>query len=80
MSLGTQFVQILDAALTKALRTDPAKLAEWDNVKRITIKGVPNTGFISTLAFVTPVAAVTPIASPPATQPGSLPAPNAKAA
>ena len=80
LSLGTQFVQILDAALTKALRTDPAKLAEWDNVKRITIKGVPTTGFITPLAFVTPVAAVTPIASPPATQPGSLPAPTAKAA
>jgi hypothetical protein len=39
---GHQYVVFLDAALTKVLRTDPAKLAEWKNTKRVTIKGVPH--------------------------------------
>lgn len=79
--LGTQLVQIIDAALTKALRTDPAKLAEWRNAKRITQVGVGNAGTLTTPTSVTtaPVAATT-IASPPSTQPGSVPAPVVQAA
>jgi hypothetical protein len=81
LSLGTRFVQILDAALTKALRTNPAKLVEWRNAKRITMVGVTSTGILTTptLVATAPVAATT-IASPPATQPGSIPKPTAKAA
>ena len=80
LSLGKQVVQILDSALTKALRTDPAKLAEWKNVKRTTIKGVSNTGTIAAPAFATPVTSVTPITSPPTTVPVSVPEPTTKAA
>ena len=81
LSLGTRFVQILDAALTKALRTDPAKLAEWKNAKRITRVGVGTAGIRTTPALVAtaPVAATT-IASSLATKPASVPEPEAKAA
>ena len=81
LSLGTQFVQILDAALTKALRTNPAKLVEWKNAKRITMVGVTSTGILTTptLVATAPVAATT-IASSPATVPVSVPEPTAKAA
>ena len=81
LSLGTRFVQILDAALTKALRTNPAKLAEWKNAKRVTLVGVGTAGILTTPALVAtaPVAAAT-IASVPATKPASVPEPDVKAA
>jgi hypothetical protein len=44
IALGHQYVVLMDAALTKALKNDPAKLAEWKHAKRVTIKGVPHTG------------------------------------
>jgi hypothetical protein len=39
--LGMQYVQFMDAALTMALRDDPARLAEWQSAKRIVLKAVP---------------------------------------
>jgi hypothetical protein len=81
LGVGTRLVLILDAALTKALRTDSVTLAEWRNAKRVTLVGVTSTGILTTPTLVTtaPVAAST-IASPPATQPVSVPEPDAKAA
>jgi hypothetical protein len=42
--LGLQYVNIMDAALTKALKHDPARLAEWKSAKRVTVKGTPTAG------------------------------------
>lgn len=53
VSLGHKYVKIMDAAISKALRADSAKLAQWKNATRVTIKGVTTT----------PVVAI-PIASP----------------
>jgi len=36
LSLGRQCVQIMDAVITKALRGEPARLAEWKHVRRVT--------------------------------------------
>jgi hypothetical protein len=60
-SLGLRYVQIMDAALTTALRHDPAKLAEWKNAKRVTLKGVPTTAPATTIAplAVAPAGAAT---------------------
>ena len=72
---------LCDAALTKALRTDSVKLAEWRNAKRVTQVPVATAGVLTTPTPVAtaPVAART-IASPPATPPVSSPEPDAKAA
>ena len=57
----------MDAALTKALRNDPARLAGWRNAKRITAKGVQQ-------ALAAPI-------SPASVQvPAVTPAPGAMAA
>jgi hypothetical protein len=48
LGLGKQYVQIMDAALTKALKSDPAKLAEWKNARRVTIKGVTTPALVVT--------------------------------
>ncbi len=48
ISLAQQYVKIMDAALSKALRSNPAKLAEWKNAKRVTLKGVHSTPVVAT--------------------------------
>jgi hypothetical protein len=47
LSLGQQYVQIMDAALTKALRDDHARLAEWKHARRVTVKGTPAMELVS---------------------------------
>ena len=42
-NIAVQYVQIMDAALTKALKSDAPKLAEWKHAKRVTLVGV-NSG------------------------------------
>lgn len=70
---GVQYVHIMDAALTKTLKSDPAKLAQWKTAKRTTTKGVTNSN--SNSATASPVAQPTltlatpaPVTPPPTTQ------------
>src|SRR5436305_4500417 len=39
-ALGRRTVQIIDALVTRQLRKDPSQLAEWKQLKRVTVKGV----------------------------------------
>lgn len=91
IALGHQYVSIMDAALTKTLKTDSAKLVEWRNSKRVTTKAVSTADFTSattsistatraTPTLVTHTAASTPLPSTPATMPAGIPEPDAKAA
>jgi hypothetical protein len=48
LSLGRQYVQIMDAALTKALKDEPARLVEWKHARRVTLKGTPVVDIITT--------------------------------
>lgn len=43
VDLALQYVHIMDAALTKALKSNAPKLAEWKHAKRVTLVGV-NSG------------------------------------
>ena len=47
IALGMQFVKMIDVTLTKALRNDPAKLAEWKSVKRVV--GLPKKSPVATV-------------------------------
>lgn len=38
--LGRRVVAIIDAALTRLIHSEPAKQAEWEQLKRVTVKGV----------------------------------------
>jgi len=40
LALGRRVVAILDAVVTGLIRSEPAKLAEWEQLKRVTVKGV----------------------------------------
>jgi hypothetical protein len=56
MALGRRVVAIIDAIVTRQLRSEPAKLAEWEQLKRVTVKGVvprPTIGLVD--AGSTPV-------------------------
>jgi hypothetical protein len=39
LAVGRRVVAILDAVVTREIRSDPAKLAEWEQLKRVTRKG-----------------------------------------
>ena len=39
LALGRRVVEVMDASLTRALRSSPGRLAEWKHVKRITVRG-----------------------------------------
>ena len=39
--LGRNTVGIMNAAIARLLRNSPGLLAEWENAKRVTVKGVP---------------------------------------
>jgi hypothetical protein len=39
-ALGRRVVAVIDAVVTRLLQSDPPKLAEWKQLKRVTIKGV----------------------------------------
>jgi hypothetical protein len=57
-------VDAISVIVTRALRTDPATLAEWEQLKRVTVKGVQGKG----AAVPTPAAPET--TTPPASQAG----------
>jgi hypothetical protein len=38
LALGRRVVAILDAVVTRLIRAEPAKLAEWEQLKRVTLK------------------------------------------
>jgi hypothetical protein len=40
LALGRRVVSIIDAVVTRQLRSEPAKLAEWEQLKRVTVRGV----------------------------------------
>jgi hypothetical protein len=40
LALGRRVVSIIDAVITREIRSEPAKLAEWEQLKRVTVKGV----------------------------------------
>ena len=40
MAQGRRIVAIIDAVVTRVLRSDPVKLAEWNQLKRIVVRGV----------------------------------------
>jgi len=59
LSLGRQYVQIMDAALTKALKDEPARLAEWKHARRVTLKGTPAVALVTTTPPTLPDASAT---------------------
>ena len=71
---GVQYVRIMDAALTKALKSDPPKLALWKTARRTTTKGVTNSNSNPATASVLVQPALTLATPAPAT-----PAPTAQA-
>jgi hypothetical protein len=40
LALGRRVVSIIDAVITREIRSEPAKLAEWEQLKRVVVKGV----------------------------------------
>jgi len=55
LALGRRIVMILDASMTRMLRTQPVALAEWRHVKRVTLRGATSR---TVVADITP--SVTP--------------------
>ena len=39
LALGRRVIDIMDVAVTRILRSQPARIAEWKNVKRVTLRG-----------------------------------------
>jgi len=65
LALGKRVVEVMDASLTRKLRSSPARLAEWKHVKRITVRGTavrPAVGSVQ--SSPTPVQTL-PAAVPP---------------
>ena len=66
LSLGRQIVTMMDAALTHALKSDPATLASWRQAKRATIKGVTSRVEVPVVPIQSGAAPVPGSAVPPA--------------
>jgi hypothetical protein len=72
-SIGVQLkkarklVETISVIVTKALRSDPVTLAEWRQLKRVTVKGVQGSGQVK-------VQAPAPDVPPASTQPSASPA------
>jgi hypothetical protein len=48
LGLGRRVVDIMDVTLTRVLRSQPSKLAEWKHLKRVTVRGArPQGGAMS---------------------------------
>lgn len=79
LTLGLQFVSRMDALLSKSLVSNPPKLAEWKNAKRVTTKGVNSTtSDMSTSTTSTTPATPAPVATAaPATTAPAATAPAA---
>jgi hypothetical protein len=39
LALGRRVVAILDAVVTRLIRSEPAKVAEWEQLESVTVKG-----------------------------------------
>ena len=59
LSLGQQYVQIMDAALTKALKEDHARLVAWKHARRVTLKGTRAVDIVITTPPTLPDARAT---------------------
>ena len=59
LALGLQYVQIMDAALAKALRDDAARLTEWKHARRVTLKGTTAVDIVTTTPPTLPDASAT---------------------
>jgi hypothetical protein len=46
LALGRRVVTIIDAVITHMIHSEPAKLAEWEQLKRVTLKGGPVRGVV----------------------------------
>lgn len=46
LTLGRRVVDIMDATLTRLIRSQPAKMAEWEQLKRVTVKGIAVRGSV----------------------------------
>ena len=46
LTLGRNTVSILDAILTRLIRSQPTKIAEWEQLKRVTVRGIAVRGSI----------------------------------
>ena len=44
LAMGRRIVAIIDAVITGEIRSDPSKLAEWQQLKRVELKGVVGKG------------------------------------
>ncbi|MFL5613993.1 MAG: hypothetical protein ACJ796_10070 [Gemmatimonadaceae bacterium] len=47
LGVGRRIVAILDAVVTGLIRSDPVKLAEWEQLKRVTVKGAAVRGALA---------------------------------
>lgn len=47
--VGQRIVAIIDAVVTRVIRSDPAKLAEWQQLKRVTAKTGPVRGSVGSV-------------------------------
>jgi hypothetical protein len=59
LALGQQYVQIMDAALTKMLRDDAARLAEWKHAHRVVSKGTSSVEIVTAAPPTMPSAGAT---------------------
>ena len=46
LALGRRVVDIMDATLTRVLRLQPSRFAEWQQVKRVTVRGTVSRGAV----------------------------------
>lgn len=46
LALGRRTVSIMDVIVTRLLRSQPAKMAEWEQLKRVTVRGIAVRGSI----------------------------------
>jgi hypothetical protein len=49
LALGQRVVAIIDVVVTRLIRSEPVKLAEWQQLKRVTVKGVAVRGSIESV-------------------------------
>jgi len=49
LALGRRVVDIMDATLTRVLRLQPSRFAEWQQVKRVTQRGTASRGAVGSI-------------------------------
>jgi hypothetical protein len=69
LALGRRVIEIMDAALTRVLRREPARFAEWKSVRRVTLRGSAVRAAVGTVEVLPTGVASSPtgvVASPTA--------------